>query len=553
MSDHPSAAKSQSSFAPLSPRQPDHGLKPMVTKSDRMRQLNQSPRSISRKSSAYEVYSSGHASASTSPKKSSGHTNGGAGGRRTKAAPQYDRFIPNRNTMDMASSQFNLANPGSLPAHGNDGAGSVSGSDCEQPGNQTLDSTKLAYQEEVAKACGVSLNKRILAFNTEAPISDKEDIRQLYSRPQLKTSTSTANKRRILTTPDRVLDAPGLIDDYYLNLLDWSSSNILAIGLDHSVYLWNADTGDVSSLCELSGAENDDNSPYVSSVNWSADGSYLAIGTSDGDCQIWDADAQSKIRSMTGHQARVGSLSWSKHILTSGCRDGSIWHHDVRVASHKVGELLAHSGEVCGLKWRSDGQLLASGGNDNLVNIWDARASVPKFTKTNHTAAVKALAWSPWQLNLLATGGGSYDRHVHFWNTTTTARLHSIDTGSQVTSIIWSNQYKELVTSHGFPDNHLAIWSYPSLSKIVDIPAHDTRVLHSAISPDGQTVATVASDENLKFWKLFETKAKSAKTASAIGAAAMGSNNASLSAAIGGKDSRSAAITSSFETRTSIR
>lgn len=38
-------------------------------------------------------------------------------------------------------------------------------------------------------------------------------------------------------------------------------------------------------------------------------------------------------------------------------------------------ELNGHSGEVCGLKWREDGELLASGGNDNVVNIWDGRVA----------------------------------------------------------------------------------------------------------------------------------------------------------------------------------
>ncbi|KAJ2852813.1 WD repeat-containing protein slp1 [Coemansia erecta] len=215
---------------------------------------------------------------------------------------------------------------------------------------------------------------------------------------------------------------------------------------------------------------------------------------------------------MSGHQARVGVLSWERHLVSSGCRDGSIWNHDVRVANHKVTEMVAHVNEVCGLTWRSDGALLASGGNDNLVNIWDARSSVPKFTKTQHTAAVRALAWSPWQLNLLASGGGSHDRHVHFWNTTTTARLNSIDTKSQVTSIQWSCEYRELVTSHGFPHHHLALWSYPSLTKVVDIPAHDTRVLHTSLSPDGQTLASAACDGSLKLWRIFESRTKSAKS-----------------------------------------
>jgi cell division cycle protein 20 (cofactor of APC complex) len=105
----------------------------------------------------------------------------------------------------------------------------------------------------------------------------------------------------------------------------------------------------------------------------------------------------------------------------------------------------------------------------------------------------------------LATGGGSCDRHIHFWNTTTASRLNSVDTGSQVTSLRWSKEYKEIASTHGHPNNQISLWSYPSLSRIIDIPAHDARILHSALSPDGQVLATVASDENLKFWKIFET------------------------------------------------
>jgi len=49
-----------------------------------------------------------------------------------------------------------------------------------------------------------------------------------------------------------VLDAPNLIDDYYLNLLDWSPHNVLAIGLDNAVYIWRACNSKVEKLCEVS-------------------------------------------------------------------------------------------------------------------------------------------------------------------------------------------------------------------------------------------------------------------------------------------------------------
>lgn len=351
----------------------------------------------------------------------------------------------------------------------------------------------VAYQDSLASACGVSLNQRILAFKPAPPESSKPiDLRSQYNRPLKQSSATTAQfRRRVATAPERVLDAPGLVDDYYLNLLDWSSNNQVAIGLERNVYVWSAEAGTVSCLLETSP------DTYVSSVKWSGDGAYVGVGLGTGEVQIWDVEEGTKLRSMHGHETRVGVMGWNKHTLSTGARSGLVFNHDVRVAQHKVAELVSHTSEVCGLEWRADGAQLATGGNDNLVSIWDARSlAVPKFTKTNHKAAVKAISWCPWQPNLLATGGGSYDRHIHFWNSTSGARVNSIDTGSQVTSLRWSPHYREIVSTSGFPDNSLSIWSYPTLVRNIEIRAHDTRVLHSCLSPDGQMLATAGKSRS---------------------------------------------------------
>ncbi|KAJ3292374.1 ubiquitin-protein transferase activating protein [Borealophlyctis nickersoniae] len=390
--------------------------------------------------------------------------------------------------MDQATSQFNLK---------------------EAPDTNTkpLDSESLAYQEEIAKACGIALGQRILTFKTEAPSTDREDLRTTWSRPLRPPNSFTAKKRRFKSEPDKILDAPGMSNDYYLNLLDWSSTNILAVALEDTVWIWNGNTGSAHELCKASGEK------YVSSLQWMADGSYLAVGLSEGDVQLWSMETMSRTRTMRGRAARVGSLSWKESILSSGARDGSIWNHDVRMQNHKVAQLLHHESDVCGLKWRADGDVLASGGNDNQVAIWDARTNTPRFTKGEHMAAVKALAWCPWQLNILATGGGSHDKMIHFWNTSTGGKFGSCEADSQVTSIIWSHEYKEFVTSHGFPDNRLSLWKYPSLTKYDEkSEAHEERILHTALSPDGQTVATASADQSLKFWKVWESEKKKGKT-----------------------------------------
>ncbi|CAN1286229.1 Cell division cycle 20.1, cofactor of APC complex [Linum perenne] len=239
----------------------------------------------------------------------------------------------------------------------------------------------------------------------------------------------------LLQTSERTLDAPDLVDDFYLNLLDWGSSNVLAIALGCTVYLWDASNGSTSELVTV-----DEELGPVTSINWAPDGRHIAIGL--------------------------------------------------------------NNSEVCGLKWSASGQQLASGGNDNLVHIWD-RSTQYLHRLEDHTSAVKALAWCPFQGNLLATGGGGGDRTIKFWNTHTGACLNSVDTGSQVCALLWNKNERELLSSHGFTQNQLTLWKYPSMVKTAELTGHTSRVLFMAQSPDGCTVASAAGDETLRFWNVF--------------------------------------------------
>jgi cell division cycle 20-like protein 1 (cofactor of APC complex) len=82
--------------------------------------------------------------------------------------------------------------------------------------------------------------------------------------------------RKINKVPIKVLDAPSLQDDFYLNLTDWSESNILAVGLTSNVYLWSATTSKVSKLCDL--GYND----IVTGIAWAKQSNILALGTNTG-------------------------------------------------------------------------------------------------------------------------------------------------------------------------------------------------------------------------------------------------------------------------------
>ena len=61
----------------------------------------------------------------------------------------------------------------------------------------------------------------------------------------------------------------------------------------------------------------------------------------------------------------------------------------------------------------------------------------------------------------------------------------------------------ELVSTHGYVGNQIMVWNAHDMERISVLDGHSNRVLHLAVSPDGENVATASADETLKFWKVF--------------------------------------------------
>ncbi|CAL9020034.1 unnamed protein product [Prunus brigantina] len=188
--------------------------------------------------------------------------------------------------------------------------------------------SKDAYRKQLAEAMNMN-QTRILAFKNKPPAPVELFPREFFSLPQDKPAKL---RRHIPQTSYRTLDALDLVDDYYLNLLDWGSSNVLAIALATTVYLWDATSGSTSELVTF-----EDESGPVTSVNWAPDGRHIAIELDNSEVQLWDSTANRQLRTLRGcHRSLVGSLAWNNHIQTTRGMDGCIVNNDVRIRSHIV-------------------------------------------------------------------------------------------------------------------------------------------------------------------------------------------------------------------------
>lgn len=251
---------------------------------------------------------------------------------------------------------------------------------------------------------------KVLSFAPAAPGSASAANSSLASQPKIPTAALRAH-RVISSRPEKVLDAADISDDFYHHLLDWSVSNQVAIVLRSAVYVWNCEVATVELLVDLADQpEKLGGGPdaIVTAVRWHPAGEYLVVGTDSGSTQVWDVPAKKRLRTLKVPPAvydpalvteenlnlnpQVGAMDWAdESTVTIGYGTGWIVDHDITLATSPVRLLRAHAGLVCGLVYRADGSVFASGGNDNLMCVWGRTHDGPIMSRSEHKAAVKVM------------------------------------------------------------------------------------------------------------------------------------------------------------------
>ncbi|KAK9458474.1 WD40-repeat-containing domain protein [Lipomyces oligophaga] len=451
-----------------------------------------------------------------------------------------DRFIP-------SSSSFSLYHIESSSANGSQERSSSAQRSRHNSapgyiGTRVGDADVLSSELSLGHALGIPVGPqpsslgRVLTFKTQDnPLAsgpgrvDDDGLLLIVSESRARVAEDCESQKpkktqkimhRVLSfAPFRVLDAPGLRDDFYTNLLSWSSTtNDLAVGLGREVYIWQESTGAVLLPEWIA-------SP-VSCVSFAPDGKTLAIGRLDGSITIWCVAAR-RFRAEYYQGAGLCCISWRPKSDEQGCYEffagdevGEVLQFALRTSNGSTEDVLlenthktkAHTQQICGIAFNPEGTQVAIGANDNTCTIWKVGktglASKPKF-RWDHRAAVKALAFCPWSPNLLATGGGSNDRTIRFWHTTSGSLVHSFNTNAQVTSLIWSRNSKEFVATFGYanPEHpiRMTIYSYPDCQPLMQIPwQEDIRCLYAVASPGGGKICTAASDETVRFYEFWD-------------------------------------------------
>ena len=424
--------------------------------------------------------------------------------RRRQILPTSDRFIPSYT----ATYRANNAYMETTPVNGSPTTPISISPDKHKQRHNTANTIHNAHDTHIAQALGMDTTSRLLNFKKKTKTIEESGKRQ-HKRAR--------RDFEVLC----VMDAPGLIDDFYASPVSYNSDRTLAVGLFNMVYLWDREH---KARC-LSNSSTSD----VYCLRWSHSNTILGVARTDGSLCFWEfnhdcyydfsASSANFVQFVEQH-GKACCLAWRPTSSTAGAPEeqlivgttkGEVCLFklstvDIMTTLTVCENIIAHTDQICGIAFRIDGGQFATGGNDNLVNVFDFVGSkIQKRFVFRHKAAVKALSYCTWQRSLLATGGGSNDRCLRIYDTSKGTLITCMDVGAQVTGVMWSLNRKEIYVTFGFTHNGVhtksAFYAWPSLDCIASLSMFsEYRALFAAHCPTFDEIVICASDETVRIY-----------------------------------------------------
>lgn len=131
---------------------------------------------------------------------------------------------------------------------------------------------------------------------------------------------------------------------------------------------------------------------------WSPNGKYIATGDQDATVHFFYVGS-GKNSMMSGYPFKVLELSWearSRYLATGGGPEVIVWDCTGRGPEGSTPIVLpGHEGRVTAVAYQRRGSLLASGGADGVVALWDPSRTERVLGVATVGSPVTALAWSP--------------------------------------------------------------------------------------------------------------------------------------------------------------
>jgi WD40 repeat protein len=233
----------------------------------------------------------------------------------------------------------------------------------------------------------------------------------------------------------------------------------------------------------------------IRGLAFSADGAYLATASRDGTARVWSV-SDGSVHAVYEHGAEVLALAFAPAgapILATATGDGAIRRWDLRTGAEQ--RLGAHEGAAEVVAFSPDGALLASGGADGVVRLWQGASGAEIGHLAGTPDQIRRLAFAPDGARLWSMGRIS---GVRDWDLDQRTRQRMRGPRGNVNALAVAPGGQHAATGHGF--GSVMLWDLAT-GQGTEVDDHDqSNVSILAFSPDGTLLASGSHNGSVRLY-----------------------------------------------------
>jgi serine/threonine protein kinase len=237
----------------------------------------------------------------------------------------------------------------------------------------------------------------------------------------------------------------------------------------------------------------------INTIAISLNGKYLLSGDDGGTVAVWNLTMSRQPIATYCTYNSILSVAASPNLsqIASGDKNRKVQLRRLDAIGNSLQELRPEAnGYVCAVKFSPDGKILASGGADRQIRLWNTDTAKIIYTFDGHQESVTAIQFMPNGKILISTGA---DRTIRFWDIESKQLLKTIEAHEHKIHALAVSRDGQTVVSGG-SDCQVQIRQLGASSNYHSLQGHQDAVLAVAISPDGKTIGSASIDGVVKLW-----------------------------------------------------